>query len=83
MLGECDHNADSRKFVELLLTAIYDALCEIADTEQVTEQVKKLLEVMSDKEYSTKELMEFLGLKHSHHLEIVICYLHCSWDILK
>lgn len=68
VLGECDHNVDSGKFVEFLLTAIYDALCEIADTEQdtgqVTEQVKKLLQVMGDKEYSTKELMEFLGLKH-------------------
>lgn len=64
VLGECDHSADSGKFVEFLLKAIYDALCETADTEQVTEQVGKLLEVMGDKEYSTKELMELLGLKH-------------------
>lgn len=68
VLGECDHCADSGKFVEFLLTAVYDALCEIADTEQVTaqvtEQVKKLLEAMDDKEYSTRELMELLGLKH-------------------
>ena len=38
----------SGKFVEFLLKAIYDALCEIVDTEQVTkqviEQVEKLLE---------------------------------------
>ena len=72
VLGECDHSADSGKFVEFLLKAIYGALCEIADTEQVaeqvteqvTEQVEKLLEVISDKERSTKELMELLGLKH-------------------
>lgn len=68
VLGECDHSADSGKFVEFLLKAIYDALCEIADTEQVTErvteQVEKLLEVIGDKECSTKELMELLGLKH-------------------
>lgn len=68
LLGECDHSADSGKFVEFLLKAIYDALCEIADTEQVmeqvTEQVEKLIEVISDKECSTKELMELLGLKH-------------------
>lgn len=68
VLGECDHNADSGKFVEFLLTAIYDALCEIALTEQVpvqvTEQVEKLLKAMNNKEYSTKELMELLGLKH-------------------
>lgn len=68
VLGECDHCADSGKLIEFLLTAIYDALCEISNTEQVadqvTEQVEKLLRIMNDKEYSTKELMELLGLKH-------------------
>lgn len=68
VLGECDHSADSGKFIEFLLKTIYDALSEIADTEQVreqvTEQVERLLEVIGDKEYSTKELMELLGLKH-------------------
>lgn len=68
VLGECDYSADSGKLVEFLLTTIYDALSEIADTEQVTaqvtEQVEKLLEVMDDKEYSTREMMELLGLKH-------------------
>lgn len=67
-LGECDHSADSGRFVEFMLKAIYDALCEIADTEQVaeqvTEQVEKILQMIGDKEYSTKELMELLGLKH-------------------
>lgn len=68
VLGECDHSAESGKFVEFLLKAIYDALCEITDTEQVveqvTEQVEKLIEVIGDKECSTKELMELLELKH-------------------
>jgi Fic family protein len=68
VLGECDYSADSGKFVEFLLKAIFDSLCEITDTEQVgeqvTEQVEKLLAVIGDKEYSTKELMELLGLKH-------------------
>lgn len=68
VLGVCDLSADSGKFVEFLLKAIYDALFEIVDTvqvgEQVTEQVRKLLVVIGDKEYSTKELMEMLGLKH-------------------
>ena len=67
-MDECDHQADSGKFVEFLFTAIYDTLCKIEDTdqviEQVTEQVKKLVKVMTIKEYSTKELMELLGLKH-------------------
>ncbi len=68
VLGVCDLSADSGKFVEFLLKAIYDALFEIVDTvqvgEQVTEQVRKLLVVIGDKEYSAKELMEMLGLKH-------------------
>lgn len=68
VLGECDNSANSGKFIEFLLKAIYDALCEIFDTEQVieqvTEQVKKLLVVIGDKEYSTKELMELLELRH-------------------
>ncbi|MEG2784568.1 MAG: Fic family protein, partial [Lachnospiraceae bacterium] len=55
-------------FVEFLLTTIYDALREIVETEQVngqvSEQVEKLLEVIDDKEYSTREMMELLGLKH-------------------
>jgi len=68
VLGECDHSADSGKLIEFILKAVYDALCEIADTEQVTaqvtEQVKRLLESMGGEEYSTKQLMELIGLKH-------------------
>ena len=68
VLGECDQSADSGRFIEFILTAIYDALCQIIDTEQVgeqvTEQVERLLEVIGDEEYSTKELMELLGLRH-------------------
>lgn len=54
--------------MEFLLNTVYDALSEIADTEQVDEQVtvqvERLLNVMGDKEYSTREMMELLGLKH-------------------
>ena len=68
VLGDCDHSADSGKFIEFLLKAIYDTLTEIASTEQVTvqvtEQVESLLKRMEDREYSTKELMELLNLKH-------------------
>lgn len=68
VLGECDHAADSGKFIEFILQTIYDAFVEIRKTEQVgeqvTEQVKKLLAVMSDESLSTKELMEKLKLKH-------------------
>ncbi|MEG0933903.1 MAG: Fic family protein [Lachnospiraceae bacterium] len=68
VLEESDYSADSGKFVEFLLTTIYDTLSEIVETEQVngqvSEQVEKLLEVIDDKEYSTREMMELLGLKH-------------------
>lgn len=68
VLGTCDHSADSGKLIEFLLWAIYDTLIELAETEQVTgqvtEQVKRLLECMETKEYTTKELMELLNLKH-------------------
>jgi Fic family protein len=68
VLGECDFRADSGKFIEFLLITVYDALIEIANTEQVTAQVtvqvEKLLNVLGYKEYSTKEMMELLGLKH-------------------
>lgn len=68
VLGECDHSADSGKFVEFILTTVYDALCEIADAEQVaeqvTEQVERLLRAIGNNKYSTKEMMELLGLKH-------------------
>ncbi|KAF5088340.1 hypothetical protein DSECCO2_39050 [anaerobic digester metagenome] len=65
---ECDHRADLGQFVEFLLEAIYDALQDISNTgqvtDQVTEQVERLLNVIGDNAYSTKELMELLGLKH-------------------
>lgn len=76
VLGECDKSADSGRFVEFLLKTIYDALSEIAEVElirdratdqvcdQVTVQVKRLLQIMENNEYAAKELMELLELKH-------------------
>lgn len=64
MLRECDHSTDLGKFIEFLLTAIYDTLFELSNTEQVLEQVKKLLTVIGNKAYSAKELMELVELKH-------------------
>ena len=69
VLGQCDHNADSGLLVNFLLKAIYDALTEIAATEQVgdqvSEQVRKLLEQLAQgEEVSSKELMARVGIKH-------------------
>lgn len=68
VLGECDHDANSGKFIEFSLQAIYDTLKEIFETEQVniqvTEQVEKLLNIIGDDILTTKELMKRIGLKH-------------------
>ena len=67
-LGECDRAADSGKFIEFILQAMYDILTETAGTEQGTEQgseqVEKLLVVLGSEELTTKELMARVGLKH-------------------
>lgn len=68
VLGLCDKEADSGKFIEFLLQAIYDTLLELQQTEQVreqvTEQVSKLLEVMGTEPLSTTELMNLVEIKH-------------------
>lgn len=68
VLGQCDKAADSGLFIEFLLEAIRDSLNEITDTVQVgvqvTEQVKRLLEVIGSEPISGNELMRLLDLKH-------------------
>jgi Fic family protein len=68
VLGACDKAADSKLFIEFLLHAIFDSLMELKQTEQVsvqvTEQVKKLMEVIGDMPLSTTELMNLVGIKH-------------------
>ena len=64
VLGECDRNADSGLFIEFMLQAFHDSLAELAGTEQVTVQVKRLLSVMEDAPLSTKELMGRVGITH-------------------
>jgi Fic family protein len=68
VLGECDKAADSNLFIEFLLQAIYDSLMELDQTEQVsvqvTEQVIKLILVMSEIPLSNNELMNLVGIKH-------------------
>ncbi len=68
VLGKCDQTADSSLFIEFMLTVIHDTLKDMAASVQVgvqvTEQVKRLLEVFTDEPLSLQELMEKLGLKH-------------------
>ncbi len=68
VLGICDKEADSGKFIDFLLQALCDALIELENTEQatvqVTEQVGVLLNAMGNKPLSTNEMMEAVGIKH-------------------
>lgn len=68
VLGECDKVADSGKFIEFMLEAIFDSLIEIIAIEQVgvqvTEQVEKLLDAIGQDVLSGKELMDRVGIKH-------------------
>lgn len=67
-LGKADKEADSTVFVEFMLTALRDALKEIPptdqDSDQETDRVKKLLQVLANDTLTAAELMERLSLKH-------------------
>ncbi len=69
VLGECDKLADSGKFIEFMLDAIFKSLLEYKETDQEddqeSDQVKKVLNVLKNRTLSAKNLMEELGLKHS------------------
>lgn len=60
VLGACDKEASSERFIEFSLQGIYDALCELAQAEQV----ERLIEAIGKDILSSKELMERLQLKH-------------------
>lgn len=68
VLGACDKEAESTKFIEYMLSNIYESLLDIKQTEQVsaqvTEQVEKLMNVISSTAKSANELMELVGIKH-------------------
>ncbi|HBG39306.1 MAG TPA: cell filamentation protein Fic, partial [Clostridiaceae bacterium] len=71
-LGKSDKEADSSAFVELMLEIIADTLKQITvvgnaeSTPQsdMTAQVVKLLEALSDETLSASEIMKRLGLSH-------------------
>ena len=68
ILGECDKAADSGKFIEFILNAIYETLLEIRktdqDTEHVTDQVKKIVVIIGNDTLTANEIMHKLNLKH-------------------
>ncbi len=68
VLGDAGQTGDSAVFVEFVLTAMLEALMELRSTDQVTAQVtvqvKRLLQALSDDERGAAELMTLLGLSH-------------------
>lgn len=68
VLAEADECAEATPFVEFILQALSDTIGEAVSTDQVsdhvTDQVKRLLEVIGDKEINSADLMQTLGLSH-------------------
>ena len=67
-LGESDTKADCTEFVELMMGIITDALIELDNTDQVTDQatdqVKMLINCVGNDTLSAREIMTRLGLSH-------------------
>lgn len=49
-----------------MLLALYDTLLEFEQSDQVGDQVKKLLVALHNRELSATELMHILGLSHKN-----------------
>ncbi len=67
-LAASDKSADCADFVEMMMKVIRDALLSLnktdQDTDQVSDQVKALLDCLGNKELSAVQLMERLNLSH-------------------
>ncbi len=68
VLGECDRLADLGMFIEFILQALLDVIVALQETVQVgvqvSDQVRRLLEVFDEETLSAKELMERVQIKH-------------------
>jgi len=60
VLGICDKEADSGKFIDFILQAICDALIGLENTEQVG----LMSNAKGNKPLTTNEMMEAVGIKH-------------------
>jgi Fic family protein len=64
-LRASDNASDATPFVTFMLSAILQALEEIKDsTDQVTDQVRRLLHTLRDSQCSASGIMSKLGLSH-------------------
>jgi predicted nucleic acid-binding protein len=63
-LEEADQAASSAVFIEFVLGIIDTVLTQNSETIQVSDQAKRLLDVMDNQYWSAQELMEKLSLSH-------------------
>lgn len=67
-LGQADAQGEATQFIEFMLQALHDTLTGLSTDQvsvQVSDQVKRLLESLSNGEKSATELMQALGLRHA------------------
>lgn len=67
-LGQADAQGEATKFIEFMLQALHDTLASTQTDQvgaQVSDQVKRLLEVVGRGEKTATELMQDLGLRHA------------------
>jgi Fic family protein len=66
-LSEASQQGEATFFIEYMLQAILYALRQAITTDQVTDQVKRLLRALGKKESSLQELMRLLSLRHARN----------------
>jgi Fic family protein len=66
-LEKADRSGSSTCFIHFMLESIFQALNEMPSTDQVSDQVKTLLQYLRKSEMSVSELMEKLHLSHRSH----------------
>lgn len=63
-LRRSDKMGNSTVFIEFMLNAVLDSLREAISSDQVSDQVKKLLRIFSGDSIAGSELMRILNLSH-------------------
>ena len=59
-----DTQANAAPFIDFMLSALHDAINEVTITDQVTDQVATLIQVIGPGELNSSDLMQVLGLTH-------------------
>jgi hypothetical protein len=64
VLAEADKQADATPFVEFMLKALLDAIVQTTATDQVTDQVARVIEALARGELGSAPPMKALDLTH-------------------